>query len=76
MISYKKGEIIKTNIQTLKGFRDFLPIKVARQAKVGIFIDEANLFYTQKESGWKIDWEKFKIVLNKSLDIKIIRYFS
>lgn len=62
-------------IQTLKGFRDFLPIKISEKTRVGIFIDEANLFYIQKELGWKIDWEKFINLLKESLNIKIVRYY-
>ena len=31
--------------------------------KVGVFIDDANMFYIQKEVGWKIDWDKFKKLL-------------
>ena len=35
-------------------------MKTAKKTKIGVFIDEANLFYVQKELGWKIDWEKLK----------------
>ncbi|MFA5771051.1 MAG: NYN domain-containing protein [Patescibacteria group bacterium] len=62
-------------LQTLKGFRDVLPIKISPEAKVGVFIDEANLFYIQKELGWKIDWQKFIDLLKKNLNIKLIRYY-
>jgi len=33
--------------------------------KVGVFIDDANMFYIQKEVGWKIDWNKFDNLLLK-----------
>lgn len=28
--------------------------------KVKIYIDGANIFYTQKKLGWSIDWKKIK----------------
>lgn len=28
--------------------------------KIKIYIDGANMFYTQKRLGWSIDWEKVK----------------
>lgn len=62
-------------LQTLKGFRDFLPIKLPKNAKAGLFIDEANLFYIQKELGWKIDWNKFINLLKTNLNITINRYY-
>ena len=60
---------------TPKGFRDFLPIRFDKKAKVGVFIDEANLFYIQKELGWKIDWNKFIGLLKTDLNIVINRYY-
>jgi len=60
---------------TPKGFRDFLPIKVSKTANVGVFIDEANLFYIQKELGWKVDWQKFITILKKDFNIKFVRYY-
>jgi uncharacterized LabA/DUF88 family protein len=62
-------------IRPLKGFRDFLPIKIAKNARVGVFIDEANLFYIQKELGWKIDWQKLSDFIGKDVDLKILRYY-
>ena len=52
-----------------------IPIKVAKTNKVGIFIDEANLFYAQKELGWKIDWRKFIDLMRKNFNLKFIRYY-
>ncbi|MCX6718580.1 MAG: NYN domain-containing protein [Candidatus Staskawiczbacteria bacterium] len=41
----------------------------------GIFVDEANLFYSQKELGWHIDWQKFSDFLNNFCKIEIKRYY-
>lgn len=65
----KKGPV------TPKGFRDFLPIRTTKNTKVGVFIDEANLFYIQKQLGWKIDWEKLSNFIGKDTDLKILRYY-
>lgn len=46
-----------------------------KNKSVGVFIDEANLFYIQKIIGWDIDWFKFKNFLEKYLDVKICRYY-
>ena len=42
---------------------------------VGIFIDEANLFYSQKALGWHIDWRKVLKLLRQFYNIKISRYY-
>jgi len=70
-----KNKTKKTTPQTLKGFRNSLPVKVFKNTKVGIFIDEANIFYIQKELGWKIDWKKFASLFKTNLDLKILRYY-
>jgi len=41
----------------------------------GIFIDDANLFYIQKKTGWKIDWLKLKNFLEQYFKIGFIRYY-
>src|SRR4030042_1998977 len=46
-----------------------------RGKRVGIFADEANLFYSQKALGWHIDWGKVLEFLAKFYDIKIARYY-
>lgn len=41
----------------------------------GLFVDEANLFYSQKELGWHIEWQKFLNLLNKFCKIEIKKYY-
>ncbi|MBU2233937.1 NYN domain-containing protein, partial [Patescibacteria group bacterium] len=43
------------------------------EPKIGVFIDNANLFYAQKQSGWKMDVKKFK-ELFKNLNLQFINY--
>ena len=69
------NQTMTSKTQTLKGFRDFLPTKIPKNTRVGVFIDEANLFYIQRELGWKIDWKKFRLLLKKNLIIENLRYY-
>lgn len=33
--------------------------------KVKIYIDGANVFYTQKKLGWSVDWKKIKDIIKR-----------
>lgn len=44
--------------------------------KAKIYIDGANIFYTQKDIGWIIDWKKVKKYLAQTWDIIEIRYYT
>ncbi|MFH0755345.1 MAG: NYN domain-containing protein [bacterium] len=46
-----------------------------KSKSVGIFIDEANLFYSQKDLGWHIDWQKVLKFFKQFYDVKIIHYY-
>jgi len=43
--------------------------------KAKVYIDGANVFYTQKDIGFSIDWEKTRKYLQESYDILEIRYY-
>lgn len=43
--------------------------------KVKIYIDGANVFYTQKDIGFSIDWVKTKEYFDKNYDVLEIRYY-
>ena len=43
--------------------------------KVGIFIDDSNIFYAQKKAGWKVDFEKLRNLLEKECKIVLMRYY-
>ncbi|MDP3934625.1 MAG: NYN domain-containing protein, partial [Candidatus Giovannonibacteria bacterium] len=47
-----------------------------RKPKLGIFYDNSNMFYAQKEAGWKIDFKKLKRELSGSFDIRFINLYS
>ena len=40
---------------------------------IGVFIDGGNIFFSQKNMGWNIDWIQFKKLFPKN---SIIRYFT
>ena len=44
--------------------------------KAKVYIDGANMFYTQKKLGWFIDWQKMKKYLKEKQDILGIRYYT
>ena len=44
--------------------------------KVKIYIDGANIFYTQKKLEWSIDWKKTKDYLREKWDVLEIRYYT
>lgn len=44
--------------------------------KTKIYIDGANIFYTQRQIGWNISWIKVKKYLSKNSQIIEIRYYT
>jgi len=43
--------------------------------KVKIYIDGANMFYTQKRLGWSVDWSKIKNYIEQEKDVIEWRYY-
>lgn len=46
------------------------------KAKAIVFIDGANVFYTQKQLGWSIDWKKTLQQVSKEFDVIETRYYT
>lgn len=44
--------------------------------KAKVYIDGANIFYTQKSLNWTIDWVKTKKYLNKKWKVLELRYYT
>jgi len=44
--------------------------------KAGVFIDDSNLYYAQKEAGWRVDWKKLKKFLEKYCRVSIYNYYA
>lgn len=42
---------------------------------VKVYIDGANMFYTQKKLGWFFDWQKVKSLLESKYEIKQITFY-
>lgn len=59
----------KTTDNSLKLLKKF------KGLRIGVFIDEANLFYIQKEIGWDISPKKIKNLLESFFKVKIINYY-
>jgi len=49
--------------------------KFSNKPKAKIYIDGANIFYTQKKLGWSLDWQKVKDYLNQKWDVVDYRYY-
>jgi len=43
--------------------------------KVKVYIDGANMFYTQKKLGWNLDWKKIKNFLEDTKEIVEWKYY-
>ena len=50
-------------------------LKKSKDKKVGVFIDDANIFHSQKRVKWQIDWRNFKDVLRGNFKIMFIKYY-
>ncbi|MFH1460951.1 MAG: NYN domain-containing protein, partial [Patescibacteria group bacterium] len=46
-----------------------------KKPKLGVFYDNANLFYAQKKAGWRIDVKKFKKSLSRDFQISAFNYY-
>ena len=46
------------------------------QLKANIYIDGANMFYTQRKLGWFFDFKKIKKHLEKDFDVLSIKYYT
>ncbi|OGK36736.1 hypothetical protein A3F03_00560 [Candidatus Roizmanbacteria bacterium RIFCSPHIGHO2_12_FULL_41_11] len=44
--------------------------------KASIFIDGANVFYTQKHLGWNVDWKRVTQLLSKEFNLIETRYYT
>jgi len=46
-----------------------------KDKKVGVFIDDANLFYAKKKVGWQIDFKRFRELLGQMMQIEHFGYY-
>src|SRR3989338_3437740 len=44
--------------------------------RAGIFIDNANMFYSQKKANWKVDYRKLVELLKNFVDVKFVNYYT
>ena len=50
-------------------------LKSLKGKKVGIFVDDANLYHAYRNYSWRVDWKKFKKFISKYCDLQFIKYF-
>ena len=68
------GEAIRYN-----GLMDKKIEKILKRLKgkrIGLFIDNANWFYPQRELGWDIDYEKLSKFLSKFFKLKVLNLYT
>jgi len=49
---------------------------MARKLGVKVYIDGANMFYTQKDLGWIFDWKKIKKIVEKKFWVDEFVYYT
>ena len=50
-------------------------LKNISKFKIGVFVDNSNLYHAQKDAGWWIDWKKLKTFLQKRLNISFYNFY-
>ncbi|MBI4117343.1 MAG: NYN domain-containing protein [Parcubacteria group bacterium] len=74
-LTTESGKTIRTTgnhpyfVQTKSGLPKHKP-------KIGVFIDNSNIFYAQKRAGWKVDFQKVKKSLAETAELKVFNYYS
>jgi uncharacterized LabA/DUF88 family protein len=61
--------------QPPKGFRDYLPKKLKRAGKTAVFIDAANILYSQQTLGWQVDYKKLINCLKKDFKLIFVGFY-
>lgn len=51
-------------------------LKSLNNLKVGVFIDNSNLFYAQKKAGWKIDYKNLRGFLSKYCEVLVYNFYT
>lgn len=46
-----------------------------KNKRVGVFVDDSNLYHAQQRCNWKIDFSKFKEFLAKSCRLEFVNYY-
>ncbi|MEK7169453.1 MAG: NYN domain-containing protein, partial [Patescibacteria group bacterium] len=51
---------------------DFIAVP---KPKLGVFIDDANMFYAQRNAGWRVDYAKLKMFWETLFDVRFVNYY-
>lgn len=49
--------------------------KVQPKLKIGLYIDDSNLYYAQRDAGWKVDYKRLLKYLEGFGSVKVAKYF-
>ncbi|MEK7082206.1 MAG: NYN domain-containing protein, partial [Patescibacteria group bacterium] len=47
-----------------------------KKPRLGIFYDNANMFYAQKQAGWKVDFTKLRKELSEAFDVQFVNFYG
>lgn len=61
------------NVSIDKKLKELLASLKSR--RVGVFVDDANLYHAYKTYGWRIDFKRFREFLKKYCDVQFINYY-
>ncbi|MBU1147060.1 MAG: NYN domain-containing protein [Candidatus Omnitrophica bacterium] len=50
-------------------------LKSLKSKKVGVFCDDANLYHAYQKYGWRVDFGKFRKLLESYCDLQFINYY-
>ena len=50
-------------------------LKKLENKKVGVFCDDSNIYHAYQKYGWRIDFEKFRKLLENYCDLEFINYY-
>lgn len=56
-------------------FIDLIPAKLKPLGKVAVFIDAANILYSQQTLGWKVDYKKLINILKKDFNPFFVGFY-
>lgn len=62
-------------VRTRKVERRRKIVERLKDKKVGVFVDDANLYHSYKAYGWRVDFDKFKKFLKKYCQVQFIKYY-
>ena len=52
------------------------PIKLRKKPRIGVFVDDSNMYHAQERAGWRIGMKNLKRELQKDFSVSFINYYA